>query len=280
MRRTLRRAAALWGMTAVMSASFAGADIYGDVDFLLLAPKVPSIGFRNTFYDRDEGQPEPAAEGTLGDDLYFATRLTLGAEDCCGFGGRFRWFSFDNSVPYDGLWDTGSGTIALAGDTGLDVDAFDFDLTQRGRIGCWNIVGGAGLRYASADLNNRTIDFSSIPAFIAGLAAVRFDGVGPTLALEGRRALADSGLSLYAAGRTAFLFGDIDVYSPFRTTNLFTVQDDSIQIWEIQMGVDYAATLPNGFTAETGVFWETQHWDYELSELTFIGLGIHTGIRY
>lgn len=256
----------------------ASADTYADLDFLLLAPKVPSVQF--PWYYGENGVNNYQGEGTLSDNLYFATRLTAGYEDCSCFGGRFRWFSFDNDVDYNGLWNTGAGTVAIFGQTSLDVDAFDFELTQRGNFGYWNLMGSAGLRYAEAEMMNININFPAIGAFIGGRAGVEFEGIGPTLALEGRRPVADTGVNLVAAGRAAILWGDVDTYSPFRNTNLFTLRDDTIQVWEFQLGVEYAHTFGNGLRAETGVFWETQQWDFTVSDLAFMGLGIHSGITY
>ncbi|MCA9238590.1 MAG: hypothetical protein KDA37_00245 [Planctomycetales bacterium] len=281
MRRNLTGAAALWALATILSGAVAQADTYADIDFLLLAPRTPSTGFVNNWYDRGPlGEPE--AEGAYSDNLQFATRLTVGGEDCSGFGGRVRWFQFDNDLGYDGLWNTGVATVQVAGTTNLDVDAIDFDVTQRGSFCCWNLLGSAGLRYGRAELGNNNIPFNAIPAFIGGGAGFCFEGLGPTIALEGRRPVCDTGFSLFAAGRTSLLWGDSDTYSPFRANNRNTIRDDTVQVWEIQMGVEYAMCIGQS-QVETGVFWETQRWDSDsdaLGDLDLMGLGIHAGLTY
>lgn len=280
MRQSLRRAAALAALAALSVTSTASAEVYGDVDFLLLSASIPSTGFNNIWY-----REIPAgirAEGSLDDGLQFATRLTLGYEDCSCFGGRVRWFSFDNDLGYNGLWVNGT-TIPLLGTTNLDVDALDFDITQGGSFGYWKLIGSAGLRYGRVDLMENSINFEDVAAFVAGVGGVQFEGVGPTLSLEGRRQVAGTGLSIFASGRTSLLWGDADVYTPFFIGNLLPVRDEIVQVWEIQLGVEYAKTLSNGMTAETGVFWEAQRWDSEnntLGDLSFMGLGIHAGLSY
>lgn len=281
MRKSIRRAATLATVVVLSTASVAMAEFYADVQFLLLTPNIPSQGFDNIWY---RGAPVSVeAEGGLSDSMEYATRVIFGAEDCCGFGGRVRWFSFDNDIGYDGLWDTGVGTIVFSGDTSLDVDAIDLELTQRGQFGYWNILGSAGLRYGRVDMVEGAINFEDAAAFLGGSAGVNFEGVGPTLSLRGSRPVASTGVTLFAVGRSSLLYGDVESRSPFFFGNLFTVRDEIVQVWEFQLGVEYAKTLSNGATVETGIFWETQRWDSEnnsLGDLSFMGLGIHTGVLY
>jgi hypothetical protein len=71
-----------------------------------------------------------------------------------------------------------------------------------------------------------------------------FNGAGPTLAVEGRRAIGNSGFALYGNGRAALLFGTArqEVHFAHPTAGAFdnaARQADVLPIGEIELGVEY-----------------------------------------
>ena len=156
-------------------------------------------------------------------------------------------------------------------------------MTQRGDFGCWDWLVSGGLRYGEISINEPGIfGPSGIPAVVfVGPTGVEFDGIGPTFAAEAIRAVGCSGVSIFGRARTALLFGDVDLTTAFRTGGSVAIQDEFIQVWELQLGVEYAACI-RGRQARVGVFWEAQRWDSEsnvLGDIAFHGLGISAGFN-
>lgn len=255
------------------------AGFYGNVDVLLLSAQLPTAAFEETFYR--EANPEAFIDGNIGDSLETGLRTTVGWEDCCGFGVRFRWFTFDNDYNYVGEWEVTPPPTVIQGGIGIDADAFDFEFTQRGEFRRWDLVGSAGLRYASLDINNNSIDFSVIGSAVFTGSGIGGDyhGIGPTIALSGERNLGNSGIYLFAAARTSMLFGESDIQSPFRLGRI-TVEDDFATVSEIQMGLNCNHRLWGSTDAVGGVFWEAQRWDTTIGDIGFVGLGLRAGLNF
>ena len=283
MRTTLKVRAVVYCALAAMIGGEARGDAgwYASVEALLLAPKVNSTGFEQVFY---EGVDFDAVQtdGNYSDSLEGGVRFILGNEGCDGFGTQFRYFSYDNDIAYNGLWDAGAGTIPVIGDNNIDVDAFDAEFTQRGSFRTWDLVATGGLRYGSVEISQPTNFFNGIPAVVfGGPTGVEFEGVGPTFSLSANRPLG-YGLSLIGRARTALLFGDIDVTPGFRAGGSFTVEDEFAQVWEFQFGLGYERNF-NGHSVIGSVFWEAQRWDSDsgfLGDLALHGLGLSGGITY
>lgn len=279
--KSLQAVAAL--MITVVGAAPGAADsgFYASVEALLLAPKVNSQGFEFLFY---EGVDFDAVEveGDFEDGLHGAVRFEVGKEGYDGFGARVRYFNFDQSVAYDGLWDGGSGTIAVIGDVSLDVQAIDFELTQRGDFRSWDILLSGGLRYGSVEYQQPPNFFNGIGAVInPNLTGSEFEGVGPTLSLAGNRPLG-YGLSLIGRARVSLLFGDID-YTPAFLSSAFTIEDEFVQVTELQFGLGYDRRLNCGANLNLGVFWEAQRWDSDsnfLGDLSLHGLSLLAGLGF
>jgi hypothetical protein len=134
-------------------------------------------------------------------------------------------------------------------------------------------------------VTNNNIDFSIIPAalFLLPGVGVDFDGIGPTLSLQGTRPVACSGLSVFAMGRYSLLFGETDITTPFLLGGQISIQDDMVGVAEIQMGLNHERCLNECYTLTSSIFWEAQRWDSDsgaLGDIGFIGLGLRTGLRY
>lgn len=194
-----------------------------------------------------------------------------------------QWFSFDNTLPYQGSVDEGSTNFPLTGGLNIDVDAIDFELTQRGQFRVWDWLATAGARYARASVRSEGIDFSVLTdAVWFGSAGVQFEGAGPTVSLGGERGVLREGLSIFARGRTSLLFGDTDVYSFSRTGGSYTIADDFVQVTEIQIGTQCKVEYQE-IDLDLGIFWEAQRWDSDsnsLGDLGFHGFGVRMGFTY
>lgn len=268
------------GLLSAVSAS-AAPGVHASVEALLLAPKINSTGFENIFYEGVDFD-NVNVEGNFEDALKGGVRFVLGKESCCGFGAQVRYFTYENSFAYDGLWDAGSGTLSVIGESEISVDAIDVELTQRGSFSSWDLVVTGGLRYGSVDISQPGGFFGGIPALIfAGGTGVEFEGVGPTFSLSAQRPVGH-GLSVFGRARTALLFGDIDVTPGFRAGGVFTIENEFTQVWEFQFGLNYERELNNS-TFVGGIFWEAQRWDSDsdfLGDLALHGLGLSGGFTY
>lgn len=269
-------------VAAFSSSAQAQVQWFSSVEALLLAPKTNTQGFDGFFY---EGAPATAETGgNYGSSLEGGVRFTLGAQDCaCGIGARVRYFTFDNNVDYTGEWENGGGPVVLNGGVDIDVDALDIEVTQRGRFNYWDFLVSGGLRYGRVDIEDNTGIFNGLGAAVFfGATGATFEGVGPTFAGQAKRYIGDTGVSLIGRGRTALLFGDLDVYSAFIDDGLLRIQDEFVQVWEFQFGLGYDRACSLG-TANLGVFWEAQRWDSEsnaLGDLALHGLSLMGGLTY
>lgn len=201
----------------------------------------------------------PIAGGVLADQVDFspgmnaAPMIWAGIENSYGFGFRSRWFNYsaDDSVsalpgapvaPARPFAPTIGGINATSN---LDISSVDLEATQSWQHGPWALLFGGGARYVHlnqeylADLNalsgTRTLVSSGHV----------FNGAGPTLSLEGRRRLGQSGFGLYALSRGSLLFGT--TRENYTTTNnlgaaqAFTrSQLDVLPIGELEAGAEYA----------------------------------------
>jgi len=284
MRISLRWMVAALVVASGISAPGANADegIHAGVDLLFLSPKVSSVGTNNIF--NYSNGAIVTADGSLDTELGFAQRVILGYEGDQGGGAQVRWFTFDNVIGYSGIEDHGGGLVALAGNTVLDIDSFDAELTQRGQFRSWEWLGTAGVRIGSLSLREDAINDINWEQFAefswVGRSGVEFNGAGPTVSVLGSRPVLWDGFSIFGGARTALLFGDLEQfrYSAGRWTN----PNETVQVWEIQAGAEMEQEYDN-FDLVLRVFWEAQRWDSDSNLLGDVGLhgfGVHTGIEY
>jgi hypothetical protein len=175
-------------------------------------------------------------------DASFSPLLWLAYRGENGLGGRVRWWHFDqgtslsaaNSDPTGATEITsagprgitlaspghllkafGIGTDRLAFDTDLKIDSWDFEVTQAVAAGKWALEFSGGVRYAHLAQDYHAFRFNSGSGTNFNysqdstvlLSGFNFNGAGPTLSLEGRRPIGETGLALYANGRGSLLFG-------------------------------------------------------------------------
>ena len=281
--KTLQYITTISVVVAFLTTPWARADegIYGGIDLLFLAPKISNQGVNRIFYYGD--LPTVTGEdGSISSDLEFAQRLYVGYEGDGGAGVQVRWFTFDNELNYVGQVQNGS-LISLAGAVNLDVDAIDAELVQNGDFSNWEWRGTAGVRWGRVRNREIAINFEDVPDFVwAGSTGVEFDGAGPTFSVLGQRPICFDGLSLFASGRTALLYGNIDVWSAFNAAGRYAIQNEFVQVWEFQAGLRCEKEF-DAFDLVSGIFWEAQRWDSDsgfLGDLGFHGFGVRAGIEY
>ncbi len=184
-------------------------------------------------------------------------------------------------------------TERFSANSGLQAYYVDAEVTKRGSFSSWDVVGSAGLRYASVE-QHYTAQLRTGAGALAGLLDLqhRIEGIGPTLAIETRRPLF-SGLTLFASGRGSLLFGqsqatfvggeDLDLATPFHTT-YHSSQDSLLPIGEMQLGGEWWSP-----TSSVGQFFvrsalETQFWNSvgsassENGNLGLIGFSLGVGL--
>jgi len=161
-----------------------------------------------------------------------APEIWLGYIGDNGFGGRARWWYFrqDSSqslafpaasggttidvfsaaplgVPVHAFND--DGPLTFNDTTKLQLDVFDVEALQDIQVAGFDLLFSAGLRFAH--INQQYNAFGTFTEVVEPLSSVisshSFNGLGPVVDLEARRAIGNSGLVLYGCARGALLFG-------------------------------------------------------------------------
>jgi hypothetical protein len=103
----------------------------------------------------------------------------------------------------------GPEATSLAVTTKLSMQVGDLEAIQGLRAGGFSFLFAGGLRLARIDQTYDAYDAQSGSplAFRTLLSSYNFLGIGPTLALELRRPISDTGLSLYSMSRGSLVFG-------------------------------------------------------------------------
>lgn len=259
--------------------------VYGGVELTYLAPM-----FSGGNYGAFLGYSLPSdgygfLGGHLEDGLQLAPRTYIGVEGEGGLGARLRWWTFDNILTYQGVGDGVGGPVALNGLFRLDLDTIDIDVTQRGHFQNWDLQVAGGIRYAhiGAGVSGFGLNNGDFPEVRINLLDPKlvFDGAGPTIALQARRPLGDTGFSLVGGGRTSLVYGDADFRTPFWITGTQTVNNVALQIWEFQLGAQYERELFDGVTGVMGVAWEAQRWESgSMGAFALHGFMTNFGIAY
>jgi len=223
-------------------------------------------------------------------DLGAAPLIWVGYVGGDGLGVRGRWWTFDQGSRFNAVNDDSSGAtvitsaapqglsihspgtalgLALAPDTlafnsNLRLNVWDLEATQDLHLGCWGLTLSGGARYV-----HMSQDYNAFRANPGGTAPTvfisedaesvqsghNFNGAGPTVSLEARRALGDTGLVLYGLTRGSLLFGSgkqqtaltrevtgTSRGTPFDllvTSDSVASRDDFVPIIELEVGAEY-----------------------------------------
>jgi hypothetical protein len=256
----------------------------------------------------------------------------LGYVSECGLGVRARWWLFDQrsaaSVVKDPFTTISSPSQAgvlfpppgtrfgpnfienptLFVSSNLKLDVWDFEATRETEVGRWGLLFSAGFRYAHlsqhfAGLMASESSFFGFPNLITRevdslSAGHNFNGAGPTIAIEARRPLSNSGLSLFANLRGAMLFGQskqqVDqpsiaqtgTMAPGADTTIATaIRDTVLPVAELEMGAQYSRNWGNVRPfVRTGLVAQTWFGAGSASDLAgnlgFLGLSVTAGLTY
>jgi hypothetical protein len=254
-------------------------------------------------------------------DLEFSPRVWGGYKGAAGFGVRGRWWWYDHGsggnfefnplevgVPFpvdtDGMAGADANVILESASlrSNLTLNSIDLEGTQDGNFHNWDFQIAGGVRYAKIEYDmigsitgNIEEPIGELPATFEPFsdtisARSEFSGVGPTIALAGRRPLmfAD-GLAFLVGVRLAFLFGDSTAV--LTTENAFAdpivesdFEEHLVQVWEVQVGLEYSRQLASGARLFGAAFLEAQVWEWNSpfgvsgGDLGFFGPTVSVGI--
>jgi hypothetical protein len=266
-------------------------------------------------------------------DLNATPVVWLGYVSECGWGVRARWWLFDQERAFSVVGDRNT-TIFSAAPAGLSIpsffvipnapmslssnlrlDVWDFEAIRETEVGRWGLLFSAGFRYAHLSQNYRAFqafqgEFNPPPGVLIPSFSLHevdrlssghnFNGAGPTLALEAKRPLGNSGFALFANLRGAMLFGEskrqVDLVTqtgPFGQTtftsvgisDVHSVRDTVLPVAELEMGVEYSRTwgavrpfLRTGLVAQT--WFDAGSASSLAGDLGFLGLSVTAGLNY
>jgi hypothetical protein len=208
---------------------------------------------------------------TWGSEVAPLAWLAYTRED--GWGVRGRWYNFDGDSNVSAVHDGSAGLTLIFPDplgvigtptvttestfdiqSNLRLDVWDLEATKSLQSGPWTLLVAAGVRYAhmSQDYN-----FVGVETATGDTATLRsghnFNGIGPSFALESRRALGGNGLALYGNARGAVLFGTAKQTAFFALADAAGVvtasalntaqQSDVLPVGELEVGLEYGRQM-------------------------------------
>src|SRR5262249_34966997 len=130
----------------------------------------------------------------------------------------------------------GQGPSALVITSKLQLQVLDLDALCQVSACKWNLLFAGGVRLASLDPT-----YNAYTAGDALLSSNIFSGLGPTLAVEVRRTLGGTGLSLYGSVRGSVLFGSghQEAAIPDRNVVAQDHHDIGLPVVEAEIGLEY-----------------------------------------
>lgn len=207
-----------------------------------------------------------AASRFIDSDYQTNARYQLGYKSDTGVGVRGRYWSYDHDFSYIPPWAPGEYRIQLS--------ATDLEMTLDQRLRHFDLEVSAGLRYGKLTYSNGTPTLFGL----IGVGQVTFEGIGPTASIGGRRALGNTGLSLFGNVRGSVLVGDLRNGAVLWNMPAGSIEDEVMTVAENQLGVGYTRTLSNDMVFELRTAWETQYWLNSTLEDDFYGIGSNLGL--
>lgn len=170
-------------------------------------------------------------------DYDVAPRVYLGHELASGLGIRATYFHFD---------DRGNPS-QLGITTGLELQSFDLEATNRTKFFGTELLVSGGVRYAQLQQDyQQTLVWES-------------EGVGLTMSAQLTRDIGRTNLDLFAGGRGSILMTDNEIGIPGLL--VLTNDESTMKIWEGRIGVRHNFAFSNGANLISEVAMETQNWD-------------------
>lgn len=205
---------------------------------------------------------QPAYEfGTgrmLDTDHETALRYVLGYNGKSGLGLRARYWSFDDSADFVEPFKPEHLYIKVQS---ADTEIFTAHNTNDIRF-----EFAAGLRYGK-------LEYFSKGVTLFGVGECTFEGVGPTIAIDIRRDVPDTGLTLFGNLRGAAILGDISNKSLLVDIQGSKINDEFMTVLENQLGVAWRADLFRESTLVLQAAWETQLWQSNTLSDDVYGIG-------
>ncbi len=230
---------------------------------------------------------------TPGFDPEVSPRVWLGYQTCNGLAFKVRFWKFDQEVSGTETFDSSDYDLGV----GLEAETLDFELSQTGSFCNWEVEVAGGIRWAQLeDSLSIAEDSVSTPD---SLAVIRdFHGMGPTVALAARRPIGCGGLALIGNMRLSLLYGDttvaleedglidsmldLDGDLDWLDGLALEVDDHLVQIYEIQLGVEWTKCTRSGAKLYARAVLEAQTWQAPLivdSTFGFVGPSFAFGIE-
>ena len=236
----------------------------GGADILFLKPHWEN----NTAISVSTFAVGASANTNLDFDYDFETAYSVwaGYRGGSGFGVRGRYFEFSHgsslsftsapgqfvlpAAPLNVVVPFGGAGVTYDTASDLELHTVDLEGSQVVSVCGFTIDASAGVRYFKMDQHFDVV--ASSAAFTAVVNSGHdFEGIGPVLALEVRREVADTGLSLFGTARGAVLFGDAEQVAHEEARNgagalLATIDAensrwDVIPVAEMEVGAEYAS---------------------------------------
>ena len=255
-------------------------------------------------------------------DFEITPRIWVGYENECGFGVRARYWQFDHQSNEITLRDPEVADVVLpvliagtsnvppiTGRTGdvitiqssLEMHVIDLEGTQRFKWCCTDAQVALGIRiariqqsydaYLERSSNN---NFAESGDFLRH--STKFEGAGPTMALDLRRPVCCGGWSVFGGARGAILFGKTDESFSYEVTTFgegISVQDVQLDrseyevraVGEIRLGVEWSHCLECGAELFAQASVEGQIWEGvgnsldQSSDLGLLGFGLALGVH-
>lgn len=237
-----------------------------------------------------------------------------------GLGARARWWYFRQGSDQSVTEPTGQGgngvlvfsaaplglslinAQTMIATSKLEVQVGDLEALDDIRTDNWDLLLAGGVRLASI---SQTYNAFVPQSFMnAVLSTNYFQGIGPTLALEARRALGTTGLSLYASGRGSLVYGSAHQVAtvPDQQETAQDHRDLGMAIGEAELGIEFGRNFGGswlfGQVALVGQEWfgagSASRSSVNVlpgggfvgaaytgdSDLAFLGLSIRLGLNY
>ena len=204
---------------------------YVGYELTALHPEISDANFANWFEDDDYG---------------IGHRFVMGYDGSCGMGVRLRYWFYNH----------GHDLVPPPGSMHIDMDVLDAEVTLYQQLLNWRLMVAGGLRYGRLGLAG---------AAIGDADGFYFEGVGPTVALEGVRGFGSRGFYLVGNMRAAFLAGD---WNDYFSVPGGKIDGEIMTVLETQLGLGWR----RGALDVRTVF-ETQHWLNSTIADEFNGIG-------
>jgi len=190
------------------------------------------------------GLPDPSLSSSNFNSSYgVGARGWLGYQNCEGWGLRGRFWDFRDGQNVSGF---NSEFLFANGTYAMQAYTIDLEATKEITSGCWSFEGAFGGRYARLEQDQTLIATSTFDTESA-FASRYISGTGITGFLEGRRAVGDCNVSLFANVRGSVLWGS-DYGAVGGTINaarasMQNATSNTLCIIETQIGVEWTHPL-------------------------------------